>query len=161
MARDILATPVSIPNAYEDRRRAEAYATLEFRGTYYLAYRDLPEILAAQVKGTRAIDFGCGAGRSARFLERLGFDAVGVDISTEMIARARQLDPDGDYRLLDSRGLSAFEQLSHDLVLSYFPFDNVPRENQKVGRDQEPYEWVNETRIAPWTIYVLKRIDAA
>jgi hypothetical protein len=26
-----------------------------------------------------------------------------------------------------------------------------------LGRDSEPYEWVNETRIAPWVIYVLRR----
>jgi hypothetical protein len=30
-----------------------------------------------------------------------------------------------------------------------------------LGRDHEPYDWVNETRIAPWTIYVLKRTGAA
>jgi hypothetical protein len=28
-------------NCYEDTKRAEAYAKLEFAGTYYLAYRDL------------------------------------------------------------------------------------------------------------------------
>jgi hypothetical protein len=32
---------------------------------------------------------------------------------------------------------------------------------QPLGRDHEPYEWVNEIRIAPWTIYVLKRAGAA
>jgi hypothetical protein len=26
-----------------------------------------------------------------------------------------------------------------------------------LGREDEPYEWVNETRIAPWAIYVLKK----
>jgi trans-aconitate methyltransferase len=119
-------------NPYVDQRRAEAYATLEVRGTYYLAYRDLPEILASHVNGTRAIDFGCGAGRSTRLLDRLGFDVVGVDIAPEMIANARQLDPSGDYRLLDSRGLSAYTQLSYDLVLSCFPFDNIPGDEQKI-----------------------------
>ena len=32
-------------NVYDDAERAEAYAKLEFPGTYYLAYRDLPEII--------------------------------------------------------------------------------------------------------------------
>ena len=32
-------------NVYEDTRRAAAYANLEFPGTYYLAYRDLPDII--------------------------------------------------------------------------------------------------------------------
>jgi hypothetical protein len=26
-----------------------------------------------------------------------------------------------------------------------------------LGRDSEPYKWVNETRIAPWVIYALKK----
>jgi len=26
-----------------------------------------------------------------------------------------------------------------------------------LGKGHEPYKWVNETRIAPWVIYVLKR----
>ena len=29
-------------NVYEDEERARAYATLQFPGTYYLAFRDLP-----------------------------------------------------------------------------------------------------------------------
>ena len=26
-----------------------------------------------------------------------------------------------------------------------------------LGKEDEPYQWVNETRIAPWAIYVLRR----
>jgi hypothetical protein len=26
-----------------------------------------------------------------------------------------------------------------------------------LAKDNEPYEWVNETKIAPWTIYVLRK----
>ena len=36
-------------NVYEDSERAEAYAELEFPGTYFLAYRDLPQIINEQV----------------------------------------------------------------------------------------------------------------
>ena len=48
-------------NVYDDKQRAEAYATLDFPGTYYLAYRDLPAIIAEHVVGKDALDFGCGA----------------------------------------------------------------------------------------------------
>ena len=37
-------------NVYEDDIRADAYAGLEFPGTYYLAYRDLPEIIKNMFK---------------------------------------------------------------------------------------------------------------
>ena len=32
-------------NVYEDEERARAYATLQFPGTYYLAFRDLPVLI--------------------------------------------------------------------------------------------------------------------
>lgn len=58
-------------NCYQDVTRADAYATLEFKNTYYLAYRDLPAIFQEHVHGSKAIDFGCGTGRSTRFLRQL------------------------------------------------------------------------------------------
>lgn len=120
-------------NVYDDRIRAAAYAQLEFPGTYYLAFRDLPAILAQHIQGRQAVDFGCGTGRSTRFLRTLGFDVVGVDISAEMIAQARVRDPEGDYRLApdgDVGGLSAHRS---DLVFSAFTFDNVPTMEKKVA----------------------------
>jgi len=39
-------------------------------------------------------------GRSTRFLRQLGFEVTGVDIAEDMIRKARELDPSGDYRLL-------------------------------------------------------------
>ena len=239
---------MAFTNCYEDARRAEAYAQLEFANTYYLAYRDLPEIIHTHVVGDRAIDFGCGTGRSTRFLRELGFQAVGIDISAEMIAKANELDSDGDYRLTNNDDFSGLEKGAYDLVLSVFTFDNVsgsvtktrlvhdlgelltstgklisvvsapeiyvhewtsfttkdypenraartgdvvrivttdfadrrPTEDilcthdsycetysasglrlcevyRPLGKESEPYDWVNETRIAPWVIYVLER----
>jgi len=120
-------------NVYDDRARADAYAALEFPGTYYLAYRDLPAIIGAHVRGTKAIDFGCGAGRSTRFLRGLGFDVVGVDISQPMLARARERDPDGDYRHLPDGDLGGLPTATFDLVLSVFTFDNIPTMQRKVA----------------------------
>jgi SAM-dependent methyltransferase len=119
-------------NVYEDARRAEAYAKLEFPGTYYLAYRDLPEIILKHAKGRKAIDFGCGTGRSTRFLQKLGFDAIGVDIAEDMIVKARQIDPQGEYRLIGEGDFSQFEDGAYDLILSVFTFDNIPTEKKKV-----------------------------
>ena len=113
-------------NCYEDANRASAYATLEFANTYYLAFRDLPEILSAHVTGLRALDFGCGTGRSTRVLRKLGFDVIGVDISDDMLRIARATDPSGDYRLVPGDDLNEFAASSFDLVLCAFPFDNVP-----------------------------------
>jgi SAM-dependent methyltransferase len=62
-------------------------------------YRDLPEIIFAHVNRRKAIDFGCGTGRSSRFLKKIGFEAIGVDIS-ETCSSTRQ-SPEGDYRLIE------------------------------------------------------------
>jgi SAM-dependent methyltransferase len=120
-------------NVYDDKRRANAYAKLEFPGTYYLAYRDLPAIIDGHVQGRKAIDFGCGAGRSTRFLRDLGFDVVGVDIAEHMLARARERDPQGKYRLVPDGDLSSFAPGAYDLVLAAFTFDNIPTMDKKVA----------------------------
>ena len=235
-------------NVYEDAQRAEAYATLKFDNTYYLAFRDLPTIISTHTTGKNALDFGCGTGRSTRFLQTLGFTTVGVDISEEMITIAQHLDPQGHYQCIDDDDFSHLPHRSYDLVLSAFTFDNIPTMNKKIthlkglserlkehgtiinlvsspeiythewasfttkdflenttaksgdivriitlditdkrpcediywsaeeykkvykyaglriintykpiATGHEPYHWINETQLAPWTIYVLKK----
>ncbi len=124
---------MSFSNVYEDPRRAAAYATLEFPGTYFLAYRDLPALFREHVHGRCALDFGCGAGRSTRFLARLGFEATGVDVSAEMVRLARERDPGGDYRVIADGDFSALPAGGFDLVQSLFTFDNVPGRDHKTA----------------------------
>jgi SAM-dependent methyltransferase len=234
-------------NSYEDAGRSGAYATLGFANTYYLAYRDLPAIISGHVTGTKALDFGCGTGRSTRLLQQLGFDVTGVDVSEDMLRIARATDPSGDYRLVPDDNFDELQAGAFNLVLSAFTFDNIPgamkarifrdlgtlltpegtivsivsspeiyihewasfttkgfpqnsaassgdvvrivvtdhqdrrpvedilwrdesyrgvyREAslkviqvlKPLAKGDEPYSWVNETKIAPWVIYVLKR----
>ena len=113
-------------NCYDNASRAGAYSKLEFANTYHLAFRDLPEIFRAHIKGTTALDFGCGTGRSTRFLRGLGFETVGVDISEQMVSRARALDPRGDYRVISGDDMSALPRQSFSLIQSAFTFDNIP-----------------------------------
>jgi SAM-dependent methyltransferase len=124
--------PMAFVNSYENVTRAKAYSKLEFANTYRLAFRDLPELFAAHAQGTAALDFGCGTGRSTRFLRELGFEPVGVDISAEMIAKAHELDPRGDYRLVPGDDMSALPRQGFDLIQSAFTFDNIPGMDLKV-----------------------------
>jgi len=123
---------MAFTNCYDDTTRAEAYSSLEFANTYYLAFRDLPAIFSEHISGKRALDFGCGTGRSTRFLQRLGFEVIGIDISAKMIAKARELDSAGDYRLVENDDLSGLDTAAFDLVLSAFTFDNIPGWQTKV-----------------------------
>ena len=123
---------MSFSNVYDDAERAAAYAQLDFPGTYYLAFRDLPALLATHVRGTRALDFGCGTGRSTRFLKRLGFETVGVDIAPSMLERATAMDPAGEYILVGNADYGAIASRRFDLVLSAFAFDNIPGAEHRV-----------------------------
>jgi SAM-dependent methyltransferase len=120
-------------NVYDDGKRAESYDRLEFPGTYYLAFRDIPAIIGKHVAGRAALDFGCGTGRSTRFLRGLGFDAVGVDISRHMVEHALKRDPQGDYRLIGEEGPAGLPTSGFDLILSAFTFDNIPTMEKKVS----------------------------
>ena len=130
---------MTFANCYEDDTRAQAYASLGFKNTYHLAYRDIPAILDEHVRGRKSLDFGCGTGRSTRFLCQLGFEVTGVDIAENMIRKARELDPSGDYRLIQSNdvqsddvpghALSVFQSGAYDLVLAAFTFDNIAGKN--------------------------------
>jgi SAM-dependent methyltransferase len=115
-------------NVYEDEERARAYATLEFPRTYYLAFRDLPALIRRYNHGSRALDFGCGTGRSTRFIRNLGLNVIGADISQAMLDQARALDPSGEYYLIRDSIVGEFAPGSFDLILAAFTFDNMPTE---------------------------------
>src|SRR3974377_1008649 len=122
---------MAFTNCYDDAHRADAYSQLEFENTYPLACRDLPEISRRHVSGTgAAVDFGCGTGRSTRFISNLGFETVGIDISPEMVAKARELDSTGDYRVVPGDDFSELPQHAYDLALSLFTVDNIPAEGK-------------------------------
>jgi len=239
---------MNFSNCYEDNTLAEAYAKLEFPGTYYLAYRDIPKLIEKFVKGKSALDFGCGTGRSTRFLEKYGLSVTGIDISPDMLAKAEEADNSGEYILVNDGNFQPLESRRFDLIQSVFTFDNTPTYEQKLknlsgltpmlgeggvminlvsrpeiyihewasfstkdfpenkkaksgdrvkiiitaisdsrpvtdvvwddpsyrdlfakagleviashaplGQRSEPFAWINETQIAPWQIYVLKR----
>lgn len=131
-------------NVYDDPRRASAYAVLDYPGTYYLAFRDLPEIIGAHVRGNEALDFGCGAGRSTRFLEKLGFKTAGVDISSSMIELAKANAPSGQYFLIGDGDFAALGERRFDLILSAFAFDNIPDAGKRAAMLRRLGDLLNE-----------------
>lgn len=116
----------SFENSWGNQTRAESYSKLEFPNTYYLAYRDLPKIIATHVTGNMAVDFGCGTGRSTRFLKHLGFDVTGIDIASDMLDIAKKLDKEGDYQIVTNGNYTHLGKYKFDLVQSIFTFDNIP-----------------------------------
>lgn len=113
-------------------RFAKDYADLGIVNSFWLAYRDIPEIVKQHVKGKDALDYGCGGGRSTRFLKSLGFNAVGVDISADMIKEARQRDPTGEYTQIQS-GAIPYDANSFDFIFSSIVFLEIPSLEEMVN----------------------------
>jgi len=86
-----------------------------------------------------ALDVGCGEGRFCRMLQPLGIRTVGIDPTEALLARAKELDPTGDYRVGRGEELD-FEDASFDLVVSYLslidiaPLDKALAEMARVLR---------------------------
>ena len=101
-----------------DKYSAARYALREMSGTDGIAFHRLAERFAELNLSGKALDFGCGAGRSTRFLRDLGFQATGVDINHAMINAARERDPDGAYHLYYANESLPFADASFDILLS-------------------------------------------
>jgi ubiquinone/menaquinone biosynthesis C-methylase UbiE len=89
--------------------------------------------LQKHVKGRKAVDFGCGTGRSTRFLKKYGFDTIGVDISKDMITKAMESDPAGSYLLIEGDDFKQLKTNYYDLVLAAFTFDNIPNVENRIN----------------------------
>jgi SAM-dependent methyltransferase len=77
-----------------------------------------------------ALDFGCGGGQVTRALATRFDDAVGVDVASSMIARARELNADHDrcrFALNQTADLEQFETGGFDLVYSRMVLQHMPR----------------------------------
>jgi SAM-dependent methyltransferase len=46
----------------------------------------------------RVVELGCGTGITAQILTRLGYDVIGIDISKDMLAIARERAPEAEFR---------------------------------------------------------------
>ncbi|MCK0196061.1 class I SAM-dependent methyltransferase [Ancylobacter sp. 6x-1] len=79
-----------------------------------------------------ALDVGCGEGRFCRIMQALGLATTGIDPTEALLARARTLDPAGDYRSGRAETLiEALESLgtappAFDLVVSYLSLIDIP-----------------------------------
>jgi len=76
----------------------------------------------------RALDFGCGVGRLTRALSGRFREAVGIDISEEMIRLARELSPPENcsFELNTRSDLTQFESESFDFVYTALVLQHLP-----------------------------------
>jgi SAM-dependent methyltransferase len=82
--------------------------------------RQLLADFAARVKGTGVVcDLGCGPGHVSRYLSELGVEVCGIDLSAELVERARRLNPNIDFRQGDLFKLDVEDATWAGLVVFY------------------------------------------
>ena len=90
---------------------------------------ELNRIPAAQRRGWKALEIGCGPGRLMRPMSRHFSEIHGVDVSDEMIALARERlhdTPNAHPHVSDGASLAEFPDEWFDFVYSYAVFQHVP-----------------------------------
>ena len=73
-----------------------------------------------------ALDFGCGVGRLSRALKAEFAKCTGVDISAEMVTKARELNPDCEFAVIDGARLGMIADDAVDFVYSNIVLQHQP-----------------------------------
>ena len=93
--------------------------------------------LLGDVAGKRILDAGCGEGRFARMLAERGAKVTAFDLSSRMVAHAREADaakPLGiDFREMDMTDLLAFGDEEFDVVVAYLTILDVEDYERAIG----------------------------
>ncbi len=88
--------------------------------------------LASMENRARILDIGCGLGSTVSELNKLGFQAIGVDISQKLIEKGRIKYPDAYLQVADGTGLpfdaGSFDAVICECSLSVMPAEHVLEE---------------------------------
>jgi SAM-dependent methyltransferase len=90
--------------------------------------RRLLDDFAALVRGAGPVcDLGCGPGQVARYLHERGVEAFGIDLSPGMVAEARRLSPEIEFRRGDMLALDAPDGAWAGIA-AFYSLIHIPRE---------------------------------
>jgi ubiquinone/menaquinone biosynthesis C-methylase UbiE len=101
---------------------------------------------AIDLRGKVVVDIGCGDGAFVRALANAGADALGIEVTEDAVARAREQDPDHRYLLGGAQDLPLEDQ-SVDVATLMLSLHHVPDpktafpELQRVVRE---HVWIAE-----------------
>jgi SAM-dependent methyltransferase len=109
-------------------RVAEQYAARFVHELDYKPFdRHLLGMFAELTKGRGLVcDIGCGPGQIARYLHDQGTEAMGVDLSPEMVKHAQQLNPDQRFEVADMRSLP-FKDSELAGITAFYSVIHIPR----------------------------------
>lgn len=83
------------------------------------------------------LDVGCGVGRVSHLLHERGFDVTGIDISEQLVAKARSLFSAIDFRVEDIRDTSFDSDTFDYVVFSFYGLDYILPESERINALRE------------------------
>lgn len=75
-----------------------------------------------------AVDMGCGPGQIARYLHARGVRVVGIDLSPQMIATARALNPDIEFQMGNMLALESIPDRAWGGIAAFYSIIHIPRD---------------------------------
>lgn len=156
------AAPEGMRAFWNARARENAFYFVDTRQDYRAPdperFFDAAELLDYLLNGLgvalggseRVLEIGCGLGRITRQLAERSATVIALDVSDEMLTRARQLNPElanVTWRLGDGRTLEGIEDGSIDACVSVVVLQHVPDPGitlsyvREVGRVLRPGGW--------------------
>ncbi|MFW5799923.1 MAG: class I SAM-dependent methyltransferase [Spirochaetota bacterium] len=86
-------------------------------------------------KDVRILDIGCGCGRTTIPIKQMGFDVNGIDLSPDMINRAKLIANkykiDIDFSVMDACNLEYSDESYDNVLFSYNGMEHIPTFKQK------------------------------
>jgi SAM-dependent methyltransferase len=127
--------PMNEPVSNGWRESAAAWLLEMGEGGDYSRKSILDAPMLDRVRGRgfkRALDIGCGEGRFCRMMRAEGVATIGIDPTEALILKARERDPQGDYRI-DHAETVKVDASSVDLVVSYLTLIDIADLETSVG----------------------------
>jgi len=86
-----------------------------------------------KIRGKKILDIGVGTGRTVPYLLEISSDYVGIDYSQAMIDKCREKYPNFNFKCMDARNLSIFNNQEFDFIFfSHNGLDCVPHEDRLI-----------------------------
>lgn len=126
------STPEETRSAYESAPAVEEYGASASEAELLPAEEKILERYFTD-RDARVLDLGCGAGRTTKVLDEVGFDVTGIDISERLVRKAADLFPDLDVRVGDAADLDYPDETFDYVLFSHGGLDYAHPEHNRLA----------------------------
>ncbi|MCW5590097.1 MAG: class I SAM-dependent methyltransferase [Legionellales bacterium] len=119
---------------------ASIYAKHSLQDTAFLAFKYIPSLVYKylRVENPVALDYGCGSGRSTRFIKDLDINVNGFDIDHNMLKHAKSFNDDITYQLIRSATIPTQDKY-FDIAFSFLVLFELSNKNDILSILEEVY----------------------